>query len=295
MQKVSIKWSSESRAFWCLILGGVAIGFSPILVRMSELGGLSTAFWRIAFALIPLYLFRAGQGEKENRLGAASWREKMIAGIPGLFLGAELATWHLSLNMTSVASATLLINMTPISVAILGWIIFRTTVTKIFLVGMALAIVGVVILKAGPASKSSGNLTGDLVAICGSFIYAGYFLSLSKIRPRFSASTIMWWSTISAAITVLPFALMIEPDFLPASMAGLAVLVALAWICHFGGQGMITHALAWLPPSFSSLTLLLQPIVAASLAWVFLNESLSGLQITGGVVVLIGILVARKG
>ncbi|NKF30750.1 EamA family transporter, partial [Pseudomonas sp. BGM005] len=47
------------------------------------------------------------------------------------------------------------------------------------------------------------------------------------------------------------------------------------------------------PPAFSSLTLLLQPVVAAILAWVLLNETIGTMQALGAAVVLAGIMVAR--
>lgn len=55
----------------------------------------------------------------------------------------------------------------------------------------------------------------------------------------------------------------------------------------------ITYALAYLPPAFSSLTLLLQPVVAAILAQALLNEAIGTMQALGGAVVLAGIMVAR--
>ena len=58
---------------------------------------------------------------------------------------------------------------------------------------------------------------------------------------------------------------------------------------------MIAYAVASLPPAFSSLTLLIQPIVAALLAVVILNEPLTSLQILGGLIILAGIGVAKRG
>ena len=74
-----------------------------------------------------------------------------------------------------------------------------------------------------------------------------------------------------------------------------AMVVGLALICHVGGQGLVTYALAYLPTAFSSLTLLLQPVVAAILAWVLLAEPVGPMQALGGAIVLAGILVARRG
>lgn len=288
----------QRRALPALVLGGIAIGLSPVLVRLSELGPISTAFWRIALALLPLWLISVGSSE--IRLGAASsitatWRDRLLAALPGLFLGAELATWHISLHMTSVANATLLINMTPVSVTLLGWLLFRTPVTFTFMVGLLLSIVGVVVLKGGPAATGGGRLAGDAVALLGSVLYGGYFLTLGSVRKRYSTLAIMRWSTLSAGLAVLPFAVALESRFAPVTLVGCAVVLGLAWICHFGGQSLITFALAWLPPAFSSLTLLIQPVVASLLAWWLLHEAVGVMQALGGLIVIAGILVARNG
>jgi drug/metabolite transporter (DMT)-like permease len=73
------------------------------------------------------------------------------------------------------------------------------------------------------------------------------------------------------------------------------VLLALALLSHVGGQSLIAYALAHLPAAFSSVSLLLQPVAAALLAWLILSEALGLLQGLGGAVVLAGIAIARRG
>ena len=90
-------------------------------------------------------------------------------------------------------------------------------------------------------------------------------------------------------------AVLFEPSLLPATAFGWAMLFGLAFVSHAGGQVAITYALAYLPPAFSSLTLLLQPVVAAILAWVLLAEPVGLMQAIGGAIVLLGILIARRG
>src|SRR2546426_772381 len=46
----------SGRALAALVLGGVLLGCSPILVRLSHIGPIATAFWRLALALVPLVL-----------------------------------------------------------------------------------------------------------------------------------------------------------------------------------------------------------------------------------------------
>ena len=61
-----------------------------------------------------------------------------------------------------------------------------------------------------------------------------------------------------------------------------------------GGQGAIAYALAHLPAGFSSLVILLEPLVAAILAWFVLDEFLGSLQAAGGAIVLASIVIARR-
>nr|CAD6616123.1 EamA/RhaT family transporter [Rhizobium sp. TCK] len=285
---------AQRTALACLVLGGIAIGASPIFVRLSEVGPVSTGFWRLALALLPLFLWSMVSPSRPE-MPTLERRDYFLLILPGLALAVDLVAWHLALHMTSVANATLLANLAPVFVTLIGWLLFRTTVTRIFLLGLGLAIAGVVTLKGGPAALADGQLAGDAVAALAAVFYACYILAIGRLRSRFATNRIMIWSSASAALSILPFALYFEGNILPSSLYGWTILVSLAFVSHAGGQVLITYALAYLPAAFSSLTLLLQPVVAAILAWWILTESVSPLQAVGGLIVLVGILVARRG
>ncbi|OAP44111.1 DMT family transporter [Sinorhizobium saheli] len=294
-QAVSTAPSRNSLAMAALLLGGVAIGGSPIFVRLSEVGPMATAFWRVALALIPLVAWsqlRNGAVVDRRPEGLSDYA---LLVLPGVFLAVDLGAWHLSLTMTSVANATLLANLAPVFVTLASWVLFRSRVSPLFLAGLVTAVAGVVVLKGGPAALGGGDLAGDSIAIVAAMFYAGYILAIGRLRSRFSTNRIMIWSTASAAVCILPMTLLAEPSLLPPSAFGWAMLLGLALVSHAGGQVAITYALAYLPPAFSSLTLLLQPVVAAMLAWGLLSEPVGLLQAIGGTVVLIGILIARRG
>ncbi len=290
----TIRVPEHRSAVVALIAGGIAIGASPIFVRLSEVGPISTGFWRLALALIPLFLWSLLRPAPDARrpLGL---QDAFLLVVPGVALAIDLVAWHLSLHMTSVANSTLLANLAPVFVTLIGFLLFRTVVTRIFLLGLGLAILGVVTLKGGPAALADGHLAGDAVATLAAVFYACYILAIGRLRSRFDTVRIMIWSTATAALAILPFALYLEGSILPMSLYGWAILFGLAFISHAGGQVAITYALAFLPAAFSSLTLLLQPVVAAFLAWLVLSEAVGPLQALGGAIVLAGILVARRG
>ena len=58
-------------------------------------------------------------------------------------------------------------------------------------------------------------------------------------------------------------------------ISNIIVLFLLGFVCQFMGQAFITHALAYLPASTSSLSLLIQPIAATGLGYLFFQEKLT--------------------
>ncbi len=288
--------ASRSRiALAALLLGSICISGSPIFVRLSEVGPMATGFWRVALALLPLVLWTRITPPAGGFARPTTGSDRFLLALPGIFLAGDLATWHLALYMTSVANATLIANMAPIFVTLGSWLLFRAHVSRVFVAGLALATVGIITLKGGPAALGNGDVGGDLMALLAAAFYAGYILTIGRLRSRFSTMTIMLWSTCSAAVCLLPVTLMFEEGFFPVTLFGWAILLGLALLSHAAGQGLIAYALAFLPPAFSSLTLLLQPVAAALLAWMVLNEPVGMLQAIGGVIVLTGIMVARRG
>ena len=280
-------------ALIALLAGGIAIGGSPIFVRLSEIGPMATAFWRVALALVPLFVFFRAT-ERRHVPGPEGVGDMMALALPGFFLAGDLIAWHVSIHMTTVANATLLTNLAPVFVTAVGWLFLGASISRAFLIGLLIAIMGSVVLKGGLSGLSAGNPAGDGLAIVAALFYAGYMLAIARLRGRFDTVRVMLWSTLSAAVCLLPVALLTESQFFPVTTFGWAMLLGLALITHAGGQLAITYALAYLPTAFSSLTLLLQPVVAALLGVAVLGEVVTGTQAIGGMIVLCGILYARR-
>ena len=244
--------------------------------------------------MLPLAAGFATSVDAAARTTPRRWSEHATAALPGVALGGDLMTWHISIHLTSVTNSTLLANMAPVVVTLVTWVFLRRPPRREFLVGLALSIAGVFVLNSA-GSRTNSHWQGDVVALVAACFYAGYFMLLARARRVFSTTVVMLWSTIAAAVCILPVSLVFEPAFVPTMIAGWAVVLALGWVVHAGGQGLVAFSMAWLPATFSSLTLLIQPVVAAILAWVFLNEPLTVAQAAGGSIVIAGIVLARRG
>jgi drug/metabolite transporter (DMT)-like permease len=275
-----------------LFAGAVAIALSPIFVRLSEIGPTATAFYRTALAVPALFLWLAIERRRDAPTAAGGdWRPFALA---GLFFAGDLAFWHWSIKLTSVANATLLANFAPVFVALGGFLAFGVRVRAGFVGALVLTLLGAIILMGDSVGLSHSHLGGDALGLVTAMFYAGYMLVVGRLRARASTARIMAWTALITSAALLPVALLSGESLAPATLDGWAVLLGLALVSHSFGQGAIAYALAHLPTSFSSVALLVQPLMAALFAWLILYEPLTPLQGLGGAVILIGILIARR-
>jgi EamA domain-containing membrane protein RarD len=91
-------------ALIALATGAVAIGFAPIFVRISPVGPVATAFWRILLSLPLLWVWMSWEGENtNNHRPPASSSDFFLLSLAGLFFAGDLSLWHWSVKLTSVA------------------------------------------------------------------------------------------------------------------------------------------------------------------------------------------------
>jgi len=276
-----------------LFAGATFIALSPIWVRIADVGPTASAFWRVFLAVPLLWILFFSLQANERKVVPLQWRSMLAAGVA--FAG-DLAFWHWSIQFTSVANSTLLANLASIFVTLAAWLLWRQKPTGMFLLALALALAGVGMLVRTSLEFSPRALLGDALGVVTAMFYAWYLLTVKGLRDRGAATLqLMAVTTTVTAAILLPLALASGEVMLPASARGWWILIGLAWVTHAAGQGLIAFALAHLPAAFSSVSLLFQPVMAAVFAWILLGEPLVALQVTGGVVVLIGIYLARRG
>ena len=286
-------------AFLCLLAGGCCIAFAPIFVRLSDTGPVASAFWRVALAtpLLWIWAWRVAPAEPAPAIGKPMARGPMWAlAWAGIFFALDLGVWHWSIVWTSVANATLLANLAPIFVTLAGWLFWKRKVTGTFLVGMTVAIAGMFVLVGPNFGVGGTRLLGDALGAITGVFYAGYMLAIKAARDaRISTARLMAWSTTITAVALLPVALLSPQPFMPGSALAWLPLLGLAVVSQSLGQGLIAYAFAHLPASLSSVSLLIQPVVAALAAWAIFGEAVGAAQLIGGAIVLAGIWLARKG
>src|SRR4030095_13118051 len=168
---------SEFRGMAALVAGAICIGFAPIWVRWSEVGPVATAFHRLACALPVLArwaLTETRGGQRDHGRRVSGWT--LVAGV---CFAIDLGAWHISIQFTSVANATLLANLAPIFVTLGAMIFLHERVGRDFLVGMGVALMGAWMLS-GAGFGGAGHLSGDLLAVVTALFYGSYQLCVAR-------------------------------------------------------------------------------------------------------------------
>ena len=278
-----------------LFLGASSIGFAPIFLRYSEVGPSATAMYRVLLAA-PLFwtlLWRRQRRPSPPRQPATAHEFRLLI-VTGVFFALDLSLWHWSITMTTVSNATLLANLAPLVVTAGAWLLLKEPVTRQFLLAMMVAFVGAFLLMGASARFARENLPGDALALFTALFYAAYQLWVKRLRLRFDPITILAWTGIPAVIGFLLIALLLNEKLVPDTAQGWATLLGLALVSQFLGQGSIAYAFGHLPASFTSLSLLWQPMVATAVAWILFGEFLRPIQFLGAATLMAGLLIANK-
>ncbi len=281
-------------ALMALSVGIVGVGFAPIFMRLSELGPNSTALYRVAFALpfLAAWMWLERRPPAEPRpLDRRDW---LVLALSGLFWSGDLVFWHWSVALTSVANATFFATSSPIFVIVGAWVLFHERITKGFLAGVLLTLVGAACLLGSSLSFGGGDPLGDGFGLVTALFFGSYMLTIKHLRGRLPSGTIMLLSGAFSLPGLLLAALLMGEGFAAETLVGWSMLIGLALVAHVLGQGLAAVALAHLPASFTSVAFLGEPVVAALLAWLILAEALGPLQGAGCLIILAGVWLAQR-
>ena len=278
--------------FFILIIGAIAIAFSPIFVRFSDVDPIMTAFYRI-FISLPFFLFFSSFNIIEKVKFPEFNNSYVIFLVSGIFFALDLICWHWSIKLTTVSKATFLSNLAPIVVIIFSLIFLKERFSKFFYLAVLLSMMGMLMLLGESFKFNKSQFIGDLLGVLTAVWYGSYIVTISQLRKKYNSTSIMFLSGIVTAIILFIVSILFEQSLIPQSLFTITIIFLLGFICQFMGQSFITYSLAYLSASLSSLCLLIQPIAATVLAYFFFQEKLTTIQFFGSALILIGIYIAR--
>lgn len=295
--------------------GVVLISFSAIIVRLADVEAARSAFLRnlyavpVLFALLWVERQRAGgsdpdRGRGEADVGAGAPRAGRawllpVAVVAGLFLGMDLAAWHVSIAHIGAGLATVLPNLQVVFVGVLALVVFGERPAGSFWAALPVVLLGIWLITAAgrPITADGSVVAGVALGVLTAVFYSGYLLVLRVARVRHPAASsvlVMSSATVGAALTTGAVAA-VEGVAAPAgSWPADGWLVLLALGSQVVGWLLLASSIHLLPAALTSVALVLQPMLALVWGAVLLGEPIGLAQVGGAVVLLAGVGVAHR-
>ena len=277
--------------FLILALGATLIGFAPIFVKWSSLTPTAISFYRM-FLAIPFLFILNFSLNKTFKFSVNNKKTIFYSALASLAFTTDLTLWHFSMNITSVANATIIVNSAPIFVAIIAYIVFSEKPSKGFASSFLITYIGIIGLVYFSNNYINGKILGDILCLVAAMFYGIYLLVISRLGSENSLNIIFYTTLFCCLFSAIPM-LIQGGNFIPSSSIEWINLFSLAILCQLGGQYFITHGIGKIPASVGSIGLLMQPLTASILAIFLFNEILNVMQITFAVLSMFGIYLAR--
>lgn len=271
-----------------IAIGVVSVALSAIFVKLATADAGVIAFYRMFFSvllMLPVFLLKY-----RSEVFIFKKKDWIFSVIAGVFLAFHFIFWFESLNYTSVASSTVLVTLQPIFAFVGTYFFFKEKLSVKTILSALVAILGSFIIAWGDFQVSGTALYGDLLALIGCALITGYLLFGQDVRKRISLITYTFIVYSISTVTLLVYVLAKGESLGPHPSADWFWFVMLAIIPNFLGHTLFNWSLKWVSTNVISIAILFEPVGASILAYYVFHETLSVSQITGGIVVIMGIL-----
>ncbi len=212
---------------------------------------------------------------------------------PGLYFTFET----LGLQYTSATKTSLIIATIPILVLTLSAVLLKERVRPTTLCGISLSLVGVALLVFGDSAHTElqGMLIGDLLILGAVISAAIYMVMARKLGDTIPSHQITGMQIIFGALLFFPAFLWDLPhlNWGAVTRESIIALIGLTVFATIGAFLCYNYALTKIPVARASVFINGIPLVTAFGAWVILGESLTTVQLLGGAVVLIAVIVTN--
>ncbi len=266
-----------------IITAMVAFGTIGVFVRFIPLASSEIALWRGVIAFLVLSVFMLASGRLS---GLSKYRNKLGK---LFFAGAAMGfNWILlfeAYRFTSVALATLSYYFAPTIMVIGSFVVFREQLTRKQIICFMVSTAGIVLII-GVSGGGSNDLIGILFGLGAAVLYALVILT-NKATGEIDGLTRTWIQFAAAIIVLLPYTYLVGGfHVLELERTGLISLLILG-VVHTGIMYYLYFsALAHLKGQQVAILSYIDPIVAVVLSVALLHETITMLQLAGGLLIL---------
>jgi drug/metabolite transporter (DMT)-like permease len=267
-----------------LILGVLGIGSSGPIIAKSIMPIPTMIFLRNLVGALMMMPFAIARGEWKTRAQLSAIRWSILA---GTLLATHFVCFFWAMKLTSVATGVALTSTQPIFAA--SFIkLAGGHIPKKSIGGMIIAFISVVVITGIDLNISVRAFQGDLLAVLGGAVGAGYMIIGASAQKNISTSTFTSVCYLTCAVLVFPIVLLTNSNLLGYSRDQWLLLAGLIVGAQFLGHTLFNFSLKRVSPAVVSLVVFFEVPVSALLAFAWLGQQPPAGTIPGIIGLLFG-------
>jgi drug/metabolite transporter (DMT)-like permease len=252
----------------------------------------SYPFWLAFFRFFLSGLVLLGPAFHRLRLRQQTLSWKDFSALSGLgLLGVTLMSslYHLAITFLPANIAALVFSCNPVFVILFAPLLLPEKITMRKVGAVLLCLVGIVVL----AQDRSGELSvsGLLIMLAAIMVFALYTVCFKKATPTYGALPVTAFAALIGGICIFPIAVGFE-GLAPVTY-GVADWMGIIYLALIGTElayFLFVYGIRYVEASIGSMAFFMKPFLAALFAWLILGEKLSGFELAGGGLILLGML-----
>ena len=278
-----------------LLLAVLFLGTNPVAVKVAVAEFPPLPFVAMRFTLAGLLLL-ALVALLEQGNGRPGRRDLLsLAGVGLVGVGANNVAFTHGVSMTTASETALIYAAVPIWGILLGLALGLERPTPWGILGVCLAFLGVAVVVYGGLTGST-SLLGNLLVVVATVCWGSYAVLSQPLLRRYSPLVVASYTMLFGGLGALPLAL---PGFLDAGWAGAGTVtwVALAYstllVAAFGFWAW-QRGVSRVGANRVLIYQYLITLVGVAAGVLLLGESLTANKVLGGVIILLGVYLARR-
>ncbi len=269
--------NDQARGLLITLIGILCVVPDSLFVRLIDAPALTIAFWRLALAggfICFWIVLTKGVGPFQAVLRTGRYGAVYMIGT-----GASGVLFVLAVSLTSVANVVFILASLPVFATVYSRIFLAEPISRRMLITIAVVMVGIAIIAYGSGETAHASLTGDLLALAVSALFAAG-LTAARHAKAISMVPGVGLAYLIVAALIAPFA---HPLSMPTDQAPLVLshglFIMFSSIFLALGPRYITSAEV-------GLLVLLESVLAPLLVWAVIGEDPGGYALIGGAVVI---------
>jgi len=278
---ITAVWGSSFSIVRSLFDDGVASPLALVAVRMA-----------LASALLLAFMAMTPKGRAELRSLHGVVRAGMLVGV---LMGVGFLLQIEGLQRTTASRSGFLTGTLVVLVPLIELAIFRKRPALPATVGVMLAFVGITVLSAPWSNASHTTWAGDALTLGCALVFAAHVVALGRVAAKHPVSSMLLLQLATTGVLAALAGPMVEAQHLSGTPHLWLALLYLALFPTLLAFGVQTWAQRVLPPVRVALILSLEPVFAALWAALFIGERLTVSELTGGAIIVLGVVVGETG